>query len=337
MIISRTPYRISFFGGGTDYPAYFEEHDAAVMSTTIDKYCYISCRYLPPFFEHKSRIVWSQIELINKADEIKHPSVRECLKFMQINDAGVEIHHNGDLPARTGIGSSSSFTIGLLNSLYALKGEMVTKMQLAKDAIYVEQDLIRENVGCQDQIVTAFGGLNIIEFKPQNNFNVYPVTIDNARLKLFQEHLLLVFTGFSRTASEVVKELINKISQKKNELKTMYEMVYEARNILNSKCDIKDFGKLLHQNWLLKKNLANNISTSFIDEIYESAMNEGAIGGKLLGAGGGGFILIFAEPGIQHKIKKKLKELLFVSFEFENSGSQIVFYSPEIYQSGNNK
>lgn len=328
MIISRTPFRISFFGGGTDYPVYFEENGGAVLATTIDKYCYISCRYLPPFFEIKSRIVWSLIELVKDIDEIKHPSIRECLKFMKI-EKGVEILHNADLPARTGLGSSSSFTVGLLNSLYALRGKIVPKMQLAQESIYVEQELLKENVGCQDQISASFGGFNLIEFKPRKDFRIYPITISNEKLKLFHSYLMLVFTGFSRIASEVAGELIKKTPEKKSELKTMYDSVYEAIKILNSNTDLKEFGKLLDENWRLKRSLTNKITTPVVDEIYSLAKKTGALGGKLLGAGGGGFMLIFAEPEVQPRIKSELNQFLYVPFQLENLGSQIIYYTPE--------
>ncbi len=327
MIISRTPFRISFFGGGTDYPVWYKENGGAVLATTINKYCYISCRYLPPFFEHKSRIIWSKMEYIKDVSEIQHPSVRECLQFMKV-DKGVEVHHDGDLPARTGMGSSSAFTIGLLHGLYALKGVMPTKRQLALDAIHLEQEVMKENVGSQDQALAAFGGFNLIEFGGEDHIRVKPVTIDLQRLKLFQNHLMLFFTGLSRTASEIAKEQIRNSHSKKKELKTMHEMVIKALEILSSNSDLSKFGRLLHENWQLKRTLSNKISTSTIDEIYSASMEAGALGGKLLGAGGGGFMVIFARPEDQPKIREKLKKLLWVPFRFENLGSQIIFYSP---------
>jgi len=327
MIISRTPFRISFFGGGTDYKEWFEENGGSVLATTIDKYCYITCRYLPPFFEHKSRIIYSKMEQIQNIDEIQHPSVRETLRFMNIKK-GVEIHHDGDLPARTGLGSSSSFTVGLLHALYALKGVMPSKVQLAKDAIYIEQEMIKENVGCQDQALAATGGFNKIEFGGSNHLNVRPITISKERLDLLQDHLMLFYSGLSRTASEIAGEQIKNIPRKKKELKTMYQMVDEAINILNGNGDITAFGKLLDENWKLKRSLCDRISNSYIDNIYDVALNSGAIGGKLLGAGGGGFVLFFVNPKNQSKLKAKLKSLLYVPFRFENLGSQIIFYQP---------
>jgi len=327
MIISRTPFRVSFFGGGTDYPVWRKENDGAVLATTIDKYCYISCRLLPPFFKHKSRIIYSKMEEVKDISEIQHPSARECLRFMKIKK-GIEIHHDGDLPARTGLGSSSSFTVGLLNALCALKGAMASKEELARRAIYVEQKMIKENVGSQDQISTAFGGFNLIEFKGKENFRVQPITINSRRLKLLHSHLMLFFTGFSRKASEIAAEQIKQTPHKKEELKMMFSMVGEAIKILDSGKDILGFGKLLHENWLIKRGLTNKISTPLIDEIYSAALKAGASGGKLLGAGGGGFILFFAEPDKQQKVKTKLKKLLHVPFQFENLGSQIIFYTP---------
>ncbi len=329
MIISRTPFRISFFGGGTDYPIWYKENEGATLATTIDKYCYISCRHLPPFFDHKFRIVYSKIEGVKDISEIEHPSARATLKFMNIRE-GVEIHHDGDLPARTGLGSSSSFTVGLLNSLYALKGIMPTKMQLAQDAIHIEQNIIKEHVGSQDQILAAFGGFNKITFHADNTFQVSPIIINNDKLQQFQDHLMFYFTGFSRYASEIAKSQIENTNNKKHELWVMRQMVDEAIVILNNgKRDIAEFGKLLHESWKLKRSLSDKISNPQIDSIYESAQEAGAIGGKLIGAGGGGFILLFAKPEDQHKIKEKLKEFLLVPIKFENHGSQIIVYQPE--------
>lgn len=331
MIISRTPFRISFFGGGTDYPVWYRENGGAVLATTINKYSYITCRYLPPFFEHKYRIVYSKTEHIKRISEIEHPSVRECLKYMNIKK-GVEIHHDGDLPARTGLGSSSSFTVGLLNALYALKGNMITKRRLALDAIRIEQGPMKENVGSQDQVLAAFGGLNLVKFGGQHQIDVQPVTLSFQRLKLFQDNLLLFYTGLSRKASEIAKEQIKNIPYKKRELKAIYQMVEEAVNILNGNNDLLPFGKLLNEYWRLKKKLSLKISNPLIDDIYNAALKSGAVGGKLLGAGGGGFLLIFAKPQIHAKIKKRLKNFLCVPFRFENLGSQIIFYSPWDYR-----
>lgn len=326
MIISRTPFRISFFGGGTDYSSWYRENGGSVLAATINKYCYITCRYLPPFFDYKHRIVYSVREEVKTTDGIKHPSVRECLRFMKIKE-GLEIHHDGDLPARTGLGSSSSFTVGLLHALHALGGKMVTKRQLALEAIHVEQERIKENVGSQDQTLAAFGGFNRIDFGGEHHIQVQPIMLKPQRLQMLQDHLMLCFTGFSRSASEIAKEQIKSIPKNRKELNAMCGMVDEAINILNSNNDIEDLGRLLHESWQLKKSLTNKISTPQIDYIYDAALRAGAIGGKLLGAGGGGFILFFARPEEQAKIKEALN-LLHVPFRFEDLGSQIIFYQP---------
>ena len=324
MIISKTPFRISFFGGGTDYPAWFRENKGAVLATTINKYCYITCRYLPPFFEHKHRIIYSKMEHAREIDDIQHVSVRETLKFMKIRE-GVEIHHDGDLPARTGLGSSSSFTVGLLHAIYALKGIMPSKEQLAREAIHIEQELCKENVGCQDQILASLGGFNKIDFSGNNCFSSASITISPDRLRLFEQHLMLFFTGFSRTASEIAAEQIKNTPHKKKELTAMYQMVDEAISLLNTSRFL-EFGKMLNETWKLKRSLSSKISTSYIDDIYETAMKNGAAGGKLLGAGGGGFILFLVEPEKQASVKAALNNLLHVPFEFDEMGTQIIFY-----------
>ena len=328
MIISRTPFRISFFGGGTDYPKWYLKYGGSVLATTIDKYCYLYVRYLPPFFWHKYRIVYSKIELVNHPEEIKHPAVREVLKFLNINK-GVEIQHQGDLPARSGVGSSSSFTVGLLNALYALSGKMVTKKQLAYNAIYVEQQMIKEHVGSQDQTLAAFGGFNLIEFKKTGEIEVKPVILPKEFLKEFQRYFLLFFTGIQRTASNIAKKQIENFDNREKELKTMHKLVYEALSILQKE-SLEDFGKLLHETWSYKRSLAKEVSNSTIDEIYQAGIEAGALGGKLLGAGGGGFILFFAPPKMHEKIKEKLKKLLYVPFNFEFLGSQIIYYKPDL-------
>ncbi len=327
MIISRTPFRVSFFGGGTDYPAWFENQKGAVLATTIDKYCHITCRYLPPFFEHRSRIIYSKMEHVHKIDEIQHPAAREVIRFLRIKE-GLEIHHDGDLPARTGLGSSSAFTVGLLNSLYALKGKIVTKERLAKEAIYIEQEMCHENIGCQDQMLASYGGLNLIEFGGRDHLQVKKVTVSQERIDDLQNRLMLYFTGFSRTASEIAAHQIKNTPNKKKELNRIYQMTQHALEILNGGNSLEKFGKLLHESWQIKRELSDKISTPHIDEIYTAAREAGALGGKLLGAGGGGFMLFFAAPQQQKKIKEKLKKLLLVPFKFENLGSQIIFYQP---------
>ena len=328
VIISRTPFRISFFGGGTDYPAWYREHGGSVLTTTINKYCYISCRWLPPFFEYASRVTWSKIELVNDPSEITHPAIRAILEFLQIKE-GIELHHNGDLPARTGLGSSSAFTVALLQTLYGLKGVMPTKMQLARDAIHVEQGLLKENVGCQDQIITAYGGLNRIDFAPDDTFQVSPVILEKETLDRLQSHLMLWFTGVSRNASEVAGEQIRVLPQKQQELKAIHQMVDEAIRILQKKNDLEAFGRLLHESWRIKRSLTDKISTPWIDEIYETARRAGATGGKILGAGGGGFLLLFVRPEEQGRVKEALEGLLNVPFAFEAQGSRIILYEPD--------
>ncbi len=326
MVITRTPLRISFFGGGTDYPLWFRENGGAILSTTIDKYSYITVRRIPPFFDFRLHVVWSQIEKTNRVEDILHPSVRETIKFAKMSGERLGIHYYGDIPARSGIGSSSSFTVGFLHALYALCGKQADKKRLAREAIHIEQDLIKENVGSQDQIAAAFGGFNKIEFSGAQKFTVIPVRIGKKRLQELEERLLLFFTGQTRTASEIVIEQLQNIHTKQNELTTMRTLVDEAESVLLSKGrTINDFGALLHESWQLKRSLSSKISNSAIDGYYDAARKAGATGGKILGAGGGGFLLLFAEPNIHARIKKALKELIFVPFHFENSGSSILY------------
>jgi D-glycero-alpha-D-manno-heptose-7-phosphate kinase len=329
VIISRTPFRISFFGGGTDYPPWFKEHGGAVLSTTINRFCYLNCRHLPPFFDYRNRIVWSQIETTSKLEDIVHPVVREVLKMMKLE--GVEIHHDGDLPSRSGLGSSSSFTVGIINALNGLLGKISTKEELAKTAIYVEQVLLSENVGIQDQIAAAYGGFNKIEIFKNGNFQVNPIILPQTRIEQLQNSLLLCYTGISRIASDIAGDKIRAIPDKFKELQAMRDMVEEAINILNGKNDINDFGRLLHESWQIKRHLTSGISPAFVNETYEAAINAGALGGKLLGAGGGGFMLFFVPPEQQAKVLKALDHLLMVPIQFESSGSQIIFYDPEKY------
>jgi D-glycero-alpha-D-manno-heptose-7-phosphate kinase len=325
MIISRTPFRISFFGGGTDYPAWFRDNGGSVLSTTINKYCHISCRHLPPFFTNKHRIVWSRIEEVGSVDAIQHPSVRECMRYLDVHD-GLEIHHDGDLPARSGLGSSSSFTVGMLHALHALRGRMPDKRRLARDAIHVEQNLIRENVGCQDQVAVAYGGFNRIDFDPAGEFRLLKIILTPERLEAFQNHLMLVFTGVSRTASDIAGDKIKAVPDKKKELTALHGMVEEAVKILNGNGPFEDFGRLLDESWRIKRGLAEKVSTSHIDSIYERALKAGAVGGKLLGAGGGGFMIFSAAPERHAGIRAALDGLLHVPFRFETSGSHIIFH-----------
>jgi len=327
VIITRTPFRISFFGGGTDYPDWYKNHGGAVLATTIDKYCYISCRYLPPFFEHKHRIVYSKIEQVYDFSEVEHPSVRETMAYFNWVK-GLEIHHDGDLPARSGLGSSSSFTVGLINALSALRGSYVSKEDLARKAIHIEQNLICESVGSQDQVSAAFGGFNRIDFSRNNTFSVNPILLNAERLESFKSHLLLFFTGFSRIASEIAKHKISNLVAKASDLVRMHQMVDEATQILHGKNDLTDFGLLLNEGWLRKRQLSEKVSTPAIDDIYSAAIQAGAIGGKILGAGGGGFLLLFVKPENQPKVIARLNGLIHVPFDFDNSGSRVVFYQP---------
>ena len=328
MIITRTPYRISFFGGGTDYPAWSRDHGGEVLATTINKYCYLSCRYLPPFFEHRIRVVYSRIEDCNEIDEVQHPSVREALRFLKVN-RGVEIHHDGDLPARSGMGSSSAFTVGLLNALHGLKGKMPSKHQLAVDAMHVEQDLIKEAVGSQDQILAAYGGFNHVIFKPDGEFSVRPMILPQRRMREFSSHLMLFYTGIVRTASNIASTLIDNIPHKKQHLSRMRSLVDEAIAILESKQDIREFGKLMNEGWRIKREFSSKISNPMVEDIYEASMSAGALGGKLTGAGGGGFLLLFVPPERHAEVRKRLDTLIHVPFRFEFSGSGIVFFDVE--------
>ena len=328
MIITRTPFRISFFGGGTDYPAWYREHGGAVLSTTIDKYCYITCRNLPPFFEHKHRIVYSRIENARENNDIEHPAVRAVFNWANVVD-GLEIHHDGDLPARSGLGSSSAFTVGLAHALYGLRGQMVSKSTLARDAIHVEQDLIGENVGSQDQVSAAYGGFNRIDFHRDDTFDVAPVILPALRRDELRNHLMLCFTGVSRIADAIAKSQIDNLKNRKTELNSMREMVNEAVAILeDSRVSIDEFGKLLDVGWRYKRSLSDQVSTPQIDQIYEEAMRAGAVGGKILGAGGGGFMLLFAKPERHAAIRARLKELVHVNFNFDDSGSRVVLFQP---------
>jgi len=328
VIISRTPYRISFFGGGTDYPAWYRQHGGAVLATSIDKYCYLSARFLPPFFEHKIRVVYSKIENCHDLEEIQHPAVREVLRFLGF-DRGVEIHHDGDLPARSGIGSSSSFCVGLLHALYALAGRMPSKHQLADEAIRIEQEILRETVGSQDQVISAHGGFNHIVFSKGGDVSVRPVTITQARLRELESHLCLFFTGIKRTSSDVAKSYAADLDSRKRQLRIMKDLVDEALGVLNGGGELAAFGELLHEAWIAKRALSPEVSNGEVDEIYASAQSCGALGGKLLGAGGGGFLLLFARPDAHAALKQKLAGLIHVPFHFETGGSQIIFYDPE--------
>jgi D-glycero-alpha-D-manno-heptose-7-phosphate kinase len=328
MIISRTPFRVSFFGGGTDYPGWFREHGGAVLATSIDKYCYITCRYLPPFFEHKFRVVWSKSEVGLKIDDISHPAVRSVFHFLNIN-RGLEVHHDGDLPARSGMGSSSSFVVSLLHALYALEGKMPSKKQLAEESIYIEQEMINETVGCQDQICAAYGGLNHISFHQDGGFSVAPVTVAPERLEALESHIMLFYTGLKRTASNIAASYVQDIGSRGKQLNMLSQMVDEGIAILNSTQDIRLFGELLHEAWQVKRSLAPLVSNQHVDDIYSAAVSAGAIGGKITGAGGGGFLLLFVPPELQIEVRERLGDLVHIPVALDRMGSQIIFYDPE--------
>ena len=329
MIISRTPFRVSFFGGGTDYPDWYREHGGAVLATTIDKYCYISVRELPPFFDHKFRVVYSIVENVREIGEINHPAVRAVLQKMAVT-RGLEIHHDGDLPARSGLGSSSAFTVGLLNAEHALGGQHVTKEALANAAIDVEHSMLNEPVGVQDQISAAFGGFNHMTFRCDGSYQIRPIILPRERLEALQDHLLLFFTGISRLAAEVAQTVIQNIRRKTDELQSMQQMVDEAISILSSPAaPLEEFGVLLEESWTLKRHLSERVSNSTIDDLHDTAKRAGAVGGKLLGAGGGGFLLLFVKPNDQPRVREALRHLVEVPFRFEPSGCRIVLYQPD--------
>ena len=330
MIITRTPFRISLFGGGTDFPAWYRDNGGAVLSTTIDKYSYVSLRKLPPFFDYKHKIIFfSKQEAFNDLDSIEHPAVREVYRFMDV-DQGLVMQHDGDLPSHSGLGSSSAFTVGLLNALYAMNGKMVSKKRLALDAIHVEQEMIGEAVGSQDQVASSFGGLNKIVFSAQSTAEVRPFIISEKKSTQLQNSLMLFFTGFARFAVEIEKDKLQKLDKNRHSLSMMKSIVEAASDILDG--DISgydDIGMLLHESWMLKKRLSNKVSTDVIDDIYARALDSGAIGGKILGAGGGGFILFYVRPEDRDRLREGLSDLLHVPFRFDTLGSQVIYFTEE--------
>jgi len=323
MIITKTPYRISFFGGGSDYPEWYLKHGGEVISSTIDKYIYLSCRNLPPFFDHKHRIVWSKVELVNNIKQIKHKAVKEMLIHLKIKN-GLEIHYDGDLPARSGMGSSSVFVVGLMHLLKSFHGIKITKKNLAKKCIFFEQKILKEIVGSQDQIAASYGGFNKIIFKKNGGFSVIPIS-NKKRLQELNKNLLLVYTGIKRTAHDIAASYIKKLQKsKKNHILKISSFVKESEKILKYG-DLNDFGKLLHESWLEKKSLSSSISNSYIDDIYKDAIKKGALGGKLLGAGGGGFLLFYVPYFRQKNFIKYFNKLVNVPFRFSSKGSEIMF------------
>ena len=326
MIIVRTPTRISFFGGGTDYPAWYQGHGGAVISATINKFSYITVRELPPFFPYRHRIRYYEQEEVNELKEIRHPSVRESALFLNF-DRGLEVVHNADLPARSGLGSSSTFTVGILHALQALQGRMPTKRELAQQALHVEQTLIGESVGSQDQVAAAFGGLNHIRFA-ESTFEVEPLTISSEQKTMLQDHLLLCFTGFARTASEIAEKQIAKTAENSDLLEQISAITDEALELFRSgSFSMNVFGKLLDRQWQAKRQITESVTNDELDAIYRKGIAAGALGGKLLGAGGGGFMLFVASPESHDKIRVALGEKMFVPFRFESTGSSVVYFS----------
>ena len=330
MIITKTPFRMSFFGGGTDMEVFFREYGGAVISTTFDKYCYVNVRHLPRFFEYKTHLTYSRMEYVNEYDEIQHPAIRNAMKMLDMHE--LRLSYEADLPARSGLGTSSSFAVGMLNAFYALKGKYADKHRLAEEAIYLERVLCEEAGGWQDQIAAAYGGLNRIDFDG-NGFNVRPIIISPERKKLLNDSLMLFFTGFTRFSADIQK--INRIteSDKIAQLREMLDLVDVAEKILTDKAtDMAEFGRLLDQTWKLKRQTGSRVSTDDIDHIYERAIASGAQGGKLLGAGGGGFILLYVPSECQRAVRKALSNLLYVPFRFEEEGTQVIHYTPETYE-----
>lgn len=329
MIITKTPFRMSFFGGGTDMPEFFNEHGGAVISTTFDKYCYVIVRHMPPFHPYISELVHNRFERVNDIGEIEHPLIRECMRLHDIHE--IRLTYEGDLPARSGLGTSSTFAVGMLNAFCALKGKMMSKRQLAQEAIKVERDILKEHGGWQDQVAAAYGGLNRIDFK-DNDFSVRPIIICPERKKELDENLLLFYTGIQRFSSEIQADTFAKPIDKTQQLKEMLALVDEAERILTDKnTSLDEFGRLLDTTWKLKRGTGSKISNGGIDKLYETAIKAGALGGKLLGAGGGGFLLFYCEKDKQETLKTALEDLMIVPFSFENEGAQILYYNPVEY------
>ena len=329
MIITKTPFRMSFFGGGTDTPSYFNEYGGAVLSTTFDKYCYVNVRHLPRFFNYTTEVCYSRIEQVRDVDSIEHPAVRNAMRMLDMHE--LRITYEADLPARTGLGTSSSFAVGLLNAFYCLKGKYVDKRKLADDAIYLERTLCAEAGGWQDQIAASFGGLNKIVFA-DGGYDVYPVIVSPERKQKLNESLLLYFTGFTRFSADVQKDVQSSGRDNRARLSRMRELVDESEHILIDKtADLDDFGRLLGEEWKLKRGTSEKVSTSDLDIIYEKAINAGALGGKLLGAGGGGFMLFYVPEEVKTGVMRALEGLMHVPFGFENGGTRVVYYSPETY------
>lgn len=329
MIITRAPFRMSFFGGGTDYPPFFKEHGGSVLSTTFDKYAYVTVRHLPGFFDYKTQVSYSKIECVKHVSELEHPLVREAMKYLDMHR--LHIAYDADLPARSGLGSSSAFAAALLSAFHALKGQYRSPEQLAKECIHVERTLCREDGGWQDQIASCYGGFNRINFK-ENSFDITPVIISKEKKQQLNDSLMLFFTGFTRLSSEIAKEQVKASKSKEQELLEMLTLVDAAEKVLVEKhSDLCDFGRLLDETWRLKRGVTDKVSTSELDAIYAKAMEAGAVGGKLLGAGGGGFFVFYVPQEHQENVRKALENLLYVPFQFESEGTKILYYDPEDY------
>ena len=331
MIITKTPFRMSFFGGGTDMEDYFKENGGAVISTTFDKYCYVNIRHLPRFFDYSTELSYSKTERVTDVKDIQHPAIREAMKMLDMHE--IRLTYEADLPARSGLGTSSSFAIGMLNAFYALKGKYADKRKLADEAIYLERVLCNEAGGWQDQIAASFGGFNRIEFNT-DGYEVRPIIINPERKKQLNGNLMMLITGFTRLSSELQKaNNVSGTEDKRKKLKQMYELVNEAEQVLvNKNRDLDDFGRLLDTTWKLKKGTGSSISTGSIDELYDKGMKAGALGGKLLGAGGGGFLLFYVQPENQKLVKEAMSDLMYIPFRFEDAGTQVIHYTPEPYE-----
>lgn len=329
MIITKTPFRMSFFGGGTDMENYFRENNGAVLSTTFDKYCYVNVRHLPRFFDYSTELSYSKIERVTEVEAIQHPAIRNAMKMLDMHE--IRLTYEADLPARSGLGTSSSFAVGMLNAFYALKGKYADKKKLADEAIYLERVLCNEAGGWQDQIAASFGGFNRINFNA-DGYEVLPVIISPERKQKLNDNLMMFFTGFTRFSSDVQK--VNRVSdrEKHEQLKQMYALVDEAEQILVDKTrDLDDFGRLLDITWKLKRQTGTAISTGSIDELYERGIEAGALGGKLLGAGGGGFLVFYVQPEKKEAVMNIMKDLMHIPFQFEDGGTRVIHYTPETY------
>lgn len=330
MIITKTPFRMSFFGGGTDMESFFKEYGGAVLSTTFDKYCYVTVRHLPRFFDYSTELAYSKIERVTDVEDIVHPAIKNAMKMLDMHE--IRLTYEADLPARSGLGTSSSFAVGMLNAFYCLKGKYADKKKLADEAIYLERVLCQEAGGWQDQIAASLGGMNRIEFNKDGTYNVKPIIIHPERKKQLNDNLLMFFTGFTRFSSEMQKANAIGYSEKIKQLQQMYSLVDDAERVLEDKhSDLDDFGRLLDNTWRLKRQTGGAITTDSIDGLYAKGIEAGALGGKLLGAGGGGFLVFYVQPKKKKAVLEAMKDLLSVPFAFEDGGTQVIHYTPEAY------